>query len=84
MRRTTIRILALSLALLALAAPAAMARPAQDPPASVQNTAAVPSPATEDGTDWTTLGLVGGIVLVALGAGAGIGGAHLRRRHATA
>lgn len=84
MRRTSLRILALSLALLALAAPAAMARPAQDPPASVQHSSAVPSPATDEGTDWTTVGLIGGIVLVALSTGAGIGGAHLRRRHATA
>ena len=43
------RILILSLALLALAAPAAMARPAQDPPAPVQHSI----PVADDGTDWT-------------------------------
>jgi len=74
------RILILSLALLALAAPAAMARPAQDPPAPVQHSI----PVADDGTDWNTIGIVGGVVLVALGAGAGLGAAHLRRRHATA
>ncbi len=74
------RILVLSLALLALAAPAAMARPAQDPPAPVQHSI----PVADDGTDWNTIGIVGGIVLIALGTGAGLGAAHLRRRHATA
>ena len=78
------RILILSLALLALAAPAAMARPAQEPPAPVQHSTAIPSPATDDGTDWTGIAIVGGIVLIALGAGAGLGGAHLRRKQATA
>jgi len=74
------RILVLSLALLALAAPAAMARPAQDPPAPFQRSI----PVADDGADWNTIGIVGGVVLVALGAGAGLGAAHLRRRHATA
>ena len=80
MRRTSLRIAALALVLVALAAPAAIARPAQDPPAPVQHSI----PVADDGTDWNTLGIVGGIVLIALGAGAGLGAAHLRRRHATA
>jgi hypothetical protein len=82
MRRTSIRIIALSLAILALAAPAALARPAQDPPVSVQQQQQAVT--HDDGTDWNTLALVGGIVLVAVGAAAGLGAARIRRTHATA
>jgi hypothetical protein len=77
MRRLLIRITTLSLTLVALAAPAAVARPAVDPPAPVRH-------AAESGFDWTTFGTFAGVALLAFAALACVAAVHLRRTHATA
>jgi hypothetical protein len=102
MRRNLIRIATLSLALVALGAPAAVARPAADPAPPVQHAAQFPerpvldrSPVTPDspakpappargGVDWDTIGLFGGIGLVAVGALAGAAAARVRRTRVAA
>jgi hypothetical protein len=71
-RRT--RVAATSLAVVALAAPAAQARPALDPPVGhhqPQHSAVVVTPASNGGFDWGTAGIgaAAGAGLVLVGAG---------------
>jgi hypothetical protein len=107
MRRTLIRTATLSLAVVALAAPTAGARPADPPPTPQQrlaqaeaesfavrpvldrspvapDSAVKPVPQRDSGVDWDTIGLFGGIGLLALAALAGVAVARLRRTHVTA
>jgi hypothetical protein len=107
MRHTLVRIATLSLALVALAAPAAIARPADPPPTPQQrldraeaesfavrpvldrspvtpNSPVKPVPHRDSDVGWDTIGLLGGIGLLALAALAGVAVARLRRPHVTA